>query len=47
VGFFAFWAVTAASSALTFFFQRTSKEINAEPPPHPIPLPLPKGRRRG
>jgi len=28
IGFFAFWAFAAASSALTCFFQRTSTEIN-------------------
>ena len=28
VGFFAFWALAAASSALTCFFQRTSTDIN-------------------
>ena len=28
VGFFAFWAVCAASSAATCFFQRTAGEIN-------------------
>jgi hypothetical protein len=38
VGFFAFWALAAASSALTCFFQRTSTEVNrrgpaAAPPP--------------
>jgi hypothetical protein len=28
IGFFAFWAFAAASSALTCFFQRTSTELN-------------------
>jgi len=28
LGFFAFWALAAASSALTCFFQRTSSEVN-------------------
>ncbi len=28
IGFFAFWALAAASSALTCFFQRTSTDIN-------------------
>jgi membrane associated rhomboid family serine protease len=28
LGFFAFWAFAAASSALTCFFQRTSNEVN-------------------
>ncbi len=28
MGFFAFWAFAAASSALTCFFERTSSEIN-------------------
>ena len=28
IGFFVFWAVTAASSALTCFFQKTPIEIN-------------------
>lgn len=31
LGFFAFWAVAACSSALTLFFQRTSAEINRCP----------------
>jgi hypothetical protein len=35
VGFFAFWALAAASTALTCFFQRTSTEIN-RPRPRPI-----------
>jgi len=28
IGFFAFWILAAASSALTCFFQRTAAEIN-------------------
>jgi len=28
IGFFAFWVLAAASSALTCFFQRTSSEVN-------------------
>lgn len=32
IGFFAFWAIGAGSSALTCFFQRTSGEINPHPP---------------
>jgi hypothetical protein len=28
VGFFAFWLLAAASSALTCFFQRTANEVN-------------------
>jgi hypothetical protein len=28
LGFFAFWLLAAASSALTCFFQRTSSEVN-------------------
>ena len=31
IGFFVFWALTAATSALTCFFQRTSVEINRCP----------------
>jgi hypothetical protein len=31
IGFFAFWALTAATSALTCFFQRPSVEINRCP----------------
>ena len=31
IGFFVFWALTAATSALTCFFQRTSGEINRCP----------------
>jgi hypothetical protein len=33
VGFFAFWAICAASSAFTCFLQRTSAEINRCPLP--------------
>ncbi|BBO21546.1 MAG: hypothetical protein LC123_10095 [Burkholderiales bacterium] len=33
IGFFAFWALCAASSAFTCFIQRSSQEINACPPP--------------
>lgn len=35
IGFFAFWAFAAASSALTCFFQRTAAEINRCPLPAP------------
>ena len=31
IGFFVFWALTGATSALTCFFQRTSVEINRCP----------------
>jgi hypothetical protein len=31
IGFFAFWILAAASSALTCFFQRSSAEINRPP----------------
>jgi len=31
IGFFAFWAVSGASSVLTCFFQRTAAEINRCP----------------
>jgi hypothetical protein len=31
IGFFAFWAIAAASSFLTCFFQRTAAEINRCP----------------
>ncbi len=31
IGFFVFWALTAATSALTCFFQQTSAEINRCP----------------
>lgn len=40
LGFFCFWALAAASSALTCFFQRSSEEINR------CPLP-PAGRPEG
>lgn len=33
IGFFAFWAVCAASSMTTCFFQRTASEINMCPLP--------------
>ena len=43
LGFFAFWAVTAASSALTCFFQKSAAEINRCPlPPTERPLGCPK-----
>ena len=35
VGFFAFWALAAASSAFTCFLQRTADEINRCPLPPP------------
>lgn len=35
IGFFAFWALCAASSLATLFYQRGPKEIN--PPPHARP----------
>lgn len=35
LGFFAFWSLGAASSALTCFFQRTAAEINRCPLPAP------------
>ncbi|MFO1319822.1 MAG: hypothetical protein U1F52_09405 [Burkholderiales bacterium] len=38
-GFFAFWAVTACSSALTCFFQRTAADINRCPIPDPTQRP--------
>jgi hypothetical protein len=28
IGFFGFWAITAASSALTCFLQRSAEEVN-------------------
>jgi hypothetical protein len=28
IGFFAFWAITAAASALTCFFQKSAAQIN-------------------
>lgn len=31
IGFFAFWLISAASSALTCFFQRTAAEVNRCP----------------
>jgi hypothetical protein len=30
IGFFAFWAICAASSLATCFFQRSARDINAE-----------------
>ena len=35
IGFFCFWAVCAASSLVTCFFQRTAAEINRCPLPAP------------
>jgi len=40
VGFFAFWLVAAASSALTLFFQRTAAQINRCPIPDPVDRPI-------
>lgn len=34
IGFFAFWAVCAASSYATCFFQRSGKDINADTVAH-------------
>ena len=43
IGFFVFWAVTAAASALTCFFQQTSAEINRCPlDPGDRPMGCPK-----
>ena len=39
VGFFAFWAMAASSSALTCFFQRTAVEVNQ------LWCPLPNAKR--
>lgn len=39
-GFFAFWAIAAASSAFTCFLQRTSEEVNRCPL---VPLERPEG----
>jgi hypothetical protein len=44
IGFFAFWALAAASSALTCFFQRTSTDIN-RPGPRSAPPQGPDGPR--
>lgn len=40
IGFFAFWALCAASSLATVFYQRGADEINA---PHPPPGGNPRG----
>lgn len=37
IGFFAFWAICAASSYSTCFFQRSAKEINDETLQHTHP----------
>jgi hypothetical protein len=37
IGFFAFWAVCAASSYATCFFQRSGKDINDESIRHTAP----------
>jgi hypothetical protein len=37
IGFFAFWAICAASSYTTCFFQRRSQDINAETLRHTTP----------
>jgi hypothetical protein len=46
IGFFVFWALTAATSALTCFFQQTSVEIN-RCPLDPIDRPLGCPSREG
>jgi hypothetical protein len=33
IGFFAFWALCAASSAFTCFIQTASRQVNGCPPP--------------
>jgi hypothetical protein len=44
IGFFLFWALAGASSALTCFFQRTAAEINRCPfPVSERPAGCPKG----
>jgi hypothetical protein len=35
IGFFAFWALCAASSAFTCFIQTGSRELNSRPPSRP------------
>lgn len=48
IGFFAFWLVCAASSALTCFFQRTAAEINRCPlEPADRPSGCPRREDRG
>ncbi len=37
IGFFAFWAICAASSWATCFFQRSGREINEETIQHTAP----------
>lgn len=37
IGFFAFWAICAASSYATVFFQRSGKDINQETIKHTAP----------
>jgi hypothetical protein len=46
IGFFAFWAVAAASSAMTCFFQKSAAEINQCPIDDPMERP-PGCPRRG
>lgn len=48
IGFFGFWAVCAASSMTTCFFQRSAAEINHCPfPPTERPDGCPKGEEPG
>lgn len=43
IGFFAFWALCAASSSFTCFIQRTSNEVNSCPlPPRERPGDCPR-----
>lgn len=40
IGFFFFWALGAASSALTYFFLKSAAEVNRYPIPDPVARPV-------
>jgi len=47
IGFFAFWLLGAASSALTLFFQRSADEVNRLGPPEPMEPPSASPQQEG
>jgi hypothetical protein len=47
IGFFAFWFLGAASSALTLFFQHSADEVNRLGPPEPTEPPSGAPKQEG
>jgi len=43
IGFFAFWAICACSSAATLFFQRSGRDLNRAHRKSTTEFPLPRG----